>query len=58
MGKFKGLVIDILEMYEDGTSVAEIAQYFQVRRDIVEYVIEMHGCEFIDDTAANTTPGQ
>jgi uncharacterized protein (DUF433 family) len=58
MSKFKDLMLDILEMYEQGHNVAEVAQHFQLRRNIVEYVIETYGPGIIDDSAiANTTQG-
>ena len=56
MSKFKDLVLDVLEMYESGKTVTEVAQHYQLRRNIVEYVIETYGPGLIDDGgAANTT---
>ena len=42
MSKFKDLIIDILEMYERGRSVAEIATALQLGRSVVEYVIDTY----------------
>jgi len=56
MSKFKDLMLDVLEMYEQGHTVADVAQYYQLRRNIVEYVIETYGPGLIDDGGvANTT---
>ena len=48
MSKFKNLVIDIMEMYERGRSVAEIATTLQVGRSVVEYVIDTYAAELQD----------
>ena len=42
MSKFKDLIIDILEMYERGRTVAEIATTLQVGRSVVEYTIDTY----------------
>ena len=42
MSKFKNLVIDIMEMYERGRTVAEIATALQLGRSVVEYVIDTY----------------
>ena len=42
MSKFKDLIIDILEMYERGRTVAEIATALQLGRSVVEYVIDTY----------------
>lgn len=42
MSKFKALIIDILEMYERGVDVAEIATVLQCGRSVVEYVIDTY----------------
>jgi hypothetical protein len=43
MGKMKNLVIDILEMYEKGYSVTEIADLYEMRLETVVSVIETYG---------------
>ena len=42
MSKFKNLIIDILEMYERGLDVVEIARALQCGRSVVEYVIDTY----------------
>ena len=42
MSKFKTLIIGILEMYERGADVAEIATALQVGRSVVEYAIDTY----------------
>ena len=42
MSKFKNLVIDILEMQEQGLDVVEIARVLQCGRSVVEYVIDTY----------------
>ena len=48
MSKFKDLIIDILEMYERGRSVAEIATALQLGRSVVEYAIDTYAAELQD----------
>ena len=48
MSKFKDLIIDILEMYERGANVAEIATALQVGRSVVEYAIDTYATELQD----------
>jgi orotate phosphoribosyltransferase-like protein len=43
MSKFKDLIITILEMYERGATVAEIATDLQIGRTVVEYTIDTYG---------------
>ncbi len=52
----KKLVTLVQEMYEQGYSVAEIAQRYQISHNVVEYVLEVHGP--VGAPAANTEPGQ
>jgi orotate phosphoribosyltransferase-like protein len=48
MSKFKNLVIDIMEMYGRGRTVAEIATALQCGRSVVEYVIDTYAAELAD----------
>jgi orotate phosphoribosyltransferase-like protein len=54
----KKLVTQVQEMYEQGYSVAEIAQRYQISHNVVEYVLEVHGHGPVEAPAANTEPGQ
>jgi transposase-like protein len=59
MGQVKRkLVTQVQEMYEQGYSVAEIAQRYQIGRSVVEYVLEVHGHGPVEAPAANTEPRQ
>jgi|688.fasta_scaffold2764797_1 hypothetical protein len=43
MGQMKNIVIDILEMYQRGYSIYEIANYHEMRQESVVSVIETYG---------------
>jgi orotate phosphoribosyltransferase-like protein len=42
MSKMKAFIADVLELYEQGFSISEIAQKLGGSLDLVEQVLEMH----------------
>ena len=42
MGQFKNLVIEILDLQNQGLSETEIARVLQIGRSVVEYTLEMY----------------
>jgi hypothetical protein len=43
MSKFKDVIIDVIEMHEDGFAIAEIGQRYALCPSMVEYVIDTYG---------------
>ena len=43
MGQFKTLMMQILQLYDDGYDVAQIATVLQVGRSVVEYTLDLYG---------------
>ncbi len=43
MGQFKTLVMQILQLSDEGLDVAQIATVLQVGRSVVEYTLDLYG---------------
>ena len=43
MSNFNSLMMQILQLYDDGYDVAQIATVLQVGRSVVEYTIDLYG---------------
>ena len=43
MGQFKTLMVQILQLNEEGYDVAQIATVLQVGRSVVEYTLDLYG---------------
>ena len=43
MSNYKSLMMQILQLYDNGYDVAQIATVLQVGRSVVEYTIDLYG---------------